>query len=278
MSVAVLAGCSSGSKKEAVYAPPRLPTSVARPDAPTTSVPAAGAPATTRSPGAQVPGSDFSDGDVASPRFDNSAGPTPAQPGTYRYDTSGVSTFGLTSVPYPAVTTLAVSAPSGSHQHWTRDLRDPDGSGPISEFALDFRPDGVYLEDLTLTNSFQGMVNAQNLRPASPQLLVPAGAGPGAHSEFDLQGGNGGLAHVTVDVTGREAVTIGGQSVDTLVVRTKIVLPAGQVSGQVEFTGWFVPSVRIWAKESFVADASAAGGLFTFHSRYDATAQALAPS
>jgi hypothetical protein len=202
----------------------------------------------------------------------------PAQPGTYRYDTSGVSTFAGTSLPYPAATTLAISAPSGTRQRWTRDLRDAGGSGPISEFALDFRADGVYLEDLTLTNSFQGMVNVQNLRPTSAPLLVPAGAAPGAHTDFDLDNGSGGVAHATVDVTGLETVTVGGQPVDTVLVRTTITLPPGQVSGQIALTGWFAPSARVWAKESFVADASAAGGLFTFHSQYEATAQALHPS
>ncbi len=260
-----------------MYAPPRLPTSVAQPDAPATSAPAPGAPTTTRARGSQG-GGNSPVGDARALETGTAGGLTPAQPGTYRYDTSGVSTFGLTSLPYPAVTTLAVSAPSGTRQRWTRDLRDAGGSGPVSEFALDFRSDGVYLEDLTLTSSFQGMVNAQNLRPTSPPLLVPTGAGPGAHSEFDLQGGDGGVARATVDVTGREAVTVGGQSIDTLIVRTTIVLPAGQISGRVELTGWFAPTARIWAKESFVADASAAGGLFSFHSQYGATAQALASS
>lgn len=276
MSLAILVGCSA-SKKQTVYAPPRLPTSVAQPDAPTTAAPAPGAPTTTRARGSQGGGDSQAVG-APGPEAGTAGGLTPARSGTYRYDTSGVSTFGLTSLPYPAVTTLAVRGASGTRQRWTRDLRDAGGSGPVSEFNLDFRPDGVFLEDLTLTNSFQGMVNAQNLRPTSPPLLVAAGAGPGAHSEFDLQGPNGGVARATVDVTGREAVTVGGQSVDTLILRTTIVLPAGQISGRVELTGWFAPSARIWAKESFVADASAAGGLFTFHSQYGATAQALTPS
>jgi hypothetical protein len=109
-------------------------------------------------------------------------------------------------------------------------------------------------------------------------LLLPAAAGHGAHAEFDLQGSDGGVARATVDVTGRETVSVGGQPVDTLVIRTTITLPPGQVSGQVALTGWFAPSARIWAKESFTADASAAGGLFRFQSQYEATVQALAPS
>jgi hypothetical protein len=277
----LLAGCSSGgSDEETVYAPPHLPTSsTTAPAVAPGSAPTPGASVTSPAPsGANSTVGANSGGTSAPGEGESPSAYEPPRQGTYRYDTSGVSTFALTSVPYPSVSTLAVSTSSGSQQRWTRDLRDAGGSGPISEFALDFRPDGIYLDDLTLTNSFQGMVNVQNLRPTSPPLLVPAAGGPGAHSEFDLQAGDGGVAHATVDVTGQEPVVVGGQSVDTLVVRTVITLPSGDVSGRVELTGWFAPSARVWAKEHFVADASAAGGLFTFHSQYDATAQSLSPS
>jgi hypothetical protein len=273
---AALGACGGGSKNEAVYPRPSLPSSVADIAVSTTVAPApGGAPATTRPKSA---GGGSGRSDASAPEAAAPEGLPPAQPGTYRYETSGVSTFALTSLPYPPVSTLTVSSPSGTRQRWTRDLRDASGSGPMSEFSLDFRSDGVYLDDLTLTNSFQGMVNVQNLRPTAPPRLVSTGAGPGARSEFDLRAGDGGIAHATVDVTGNESVAVGGQSVDTVVVRTTIVLPPGQVSGHFELTGWFAPSARVWAKEHFVADASAAGGLFTFHSQYDAVAQALTPS
>jgi hypothetical protein len=279
VSAAVLGACSGGSEKETVFAPPHLPTSVAESVAPSTSAPAvSGAPSTTRAPGGQGAPVDAGGGDSGATGGAAQSGLAPAQSGIYRYDTSGVSTFGLTSVPYPAVSTLRAATPAGTNQHWTRDLRDAGGSGPITEFGLDFRLDGVYLDDLALTNSFQGMVNVQDLRPTTPALLVPTGAAPGAHSEFDLQSGSGGSAHATVDVTAREVVNVGGQAVDSLVVHTAITLPTGPVSGHVELTGWFAPSARVWAKEHFVADASAAGGLFAFHSQYDATAQSLTPS
>lgn len=233
---------------------------------------------TTGPPSGQKAGAGPAGGDPVPTDVGAPSGLAPAQPGTYRYDTTGISTFGLTSLPYPAVSTLMVGAATGSTQRWTRDLRDAGGSGPITEFAVDFRPDGLYLDGLTLTNSFQGMVNVQELHPTTPPLIVPTGAGPGAHAEFDLQSGSGGTAHATVDVTAQEAVSVGGQPVDTLVVHTAVTLPSGQVAGHVELTGWFAPSARVWAKEHFVADASVAGGLFAFHSQYDAVAQSLTPS
>jgi hypothetical protein len=148
----------------------------------------------------------------------------------------------------------------------------------MTEFGLDFRPDGVFLEDLKLTNSFAGMVNVQDLRPGAPALLVPAAAAPGSHTEFDLKAPDGGSAHTTVDVTGAESVDAGGTSVDTLMVTTRVTLPPGDVAGTLELTGWFATGPRVWAKERFVANASVAGGLFTFHSEYGATAQSLIPS
>ncbi|HJV09398.1 MAG TPA: hypothetical protein VJ653_06940, partial [Acidimicrobiales bacterium] len=72
------------------------------------------------------------------------AGPralTPATPGTYRYDTAGATTFAGNNVPFPAVTTLVVDAPSGTRQRVTRNLRDAAGSGVATEFTLDYRPD-----------------------------------------------------------------------------------------------------------------------------------------
>ena len=54
---------------------------------------------------------------------------TPPTPGTYRYDTSGSTTFGAQTSSPPPVTPLAVDPPSGTRQHTTRDMRTPDGNG-----------------------------------------------------------------------------------------------------------------------------------------------------
>lgn len=260
-----------------MYAPPHLPTSLT--DAPSTTVPPEAGPA----PAATASGSRASAGGSASPSGESGAerGPSalaPAAAGSYSYDTAGASTFAGTTLPFPAVSTLAVDSPSGSRQHWTRDLRDASGNGPVTEYALDFRPEGIVLEGLTLTNSFSGMVNTQELRPSTAALFLPTGAGPGAHSEFDLATGDGRSAHASVEVTGSESVPVGDQAADSLVIRTTVTLPSGNVSGQVALTGWFAPSARIWVKEQFVADAVAGGGLFRFHSEYTATARGLTPA
>jgi hypothetical protein len=200
---------------------------------------------------------------------------TPAAPGTYRYDTAGATTALGSTVPFPAVTTLVVDAPSGTRQRSTRNLRDAGGTGVQSEFNLDYRPEGVFLTSLRLTVGFSGAVDSRELRPASPVLLLATGAGPGAHREADLAGTS--AAKLVIDVLREERVTIGGQAVDTLVMRATVTLAPGDVTGRQELTVNIDRGSRLWVKERSVLDASAAGGLFTAHSEYTATLQRLTP-
>ncbi|MFN2607220.1 MAG: hypothetical protein ABR511_04905, partial [Acidimicrobiales bacterium] len=114
----------------------------------------------------------------------------------------------MTNLAYPAVTTLTVDRASGTTQHWVRNLRDPSGNGPQFDLFLDFRPSGIYLSDLRLTAGFSGVTTTEDLRPASPEPLVAAGAGPGTHLAYDLAGGSG-AAHLVIDVLRTERVTVG---------------------------------------------------------------------
>lgn len=198
----------------------------------------------------------------------------PATPGTYRYDTAGATTFAGTTVAFPAVTTLVVDAPSGTRQRSTRNLRDAAGNGLQTEFTLDYRPEGVFLVSLRVTTGFSGVTDVRDLRPASPVLLLATGAGPGAHREADLTGNS--PAKLVVDVLREERLTIGGQAVDTLVMRAVVTLGPGEVTGRQELTVNVDRGSRLWVKERSVTDASAAGGLFTAHSEYTATMQRLA--
>jgi hypothetical protein len=200
---------------------------------------------------------------------------SPATPGTYRYATVGSTTVPGNVVAFPAVTTLVVDPPSGSRQRATRDLRDASGNGTAMEFVLDYRPEGVFLVSLRLTVGFSGVTVVRDLRPTSPAVLLPTGARPGGHVEADLAGTS--PAKLVVDVLGEERVTIGGRALDTLVVRTAVTLGPGDVTGRQELTLNVDRGSRLWVKERSVADASAAGGLFTLHSEYTATLQRLTP-
>jgi hypothetical protein len=199
----------------------------------------------------------------------------PATPGTYRFDTAGATTFAGNTIPFPAVTTLVVDPPSGTRQHSTRNLRDASGNGLQTEFTLDYRPEGVFLVALKVTTGFSGITDVRDLRPASPVLLLAAGAGPGAHREADLTGNS--AAKLVVDVLREERLTIGVQAVDTLVMRATVTLGPGDITGRQELTVNVDRGTRLWVKERSVTDASAAGGLFTAHSEYTATIQRLTP-
>ncbi|MGH9264397.1 MAG: hypothetical protein ACRD1D_06860 [Acidimicrobiales bacterium] len=201
---------------------------------------------------------------------------SPPAPGTYRYDTAGTTTFGGTSIPFPAATTLVLDPPSGSRQRATRDLRDPAGNGLSTEFLLDYRPEGVFLVSLRLTVGVSGISDTRELRPASPVLLLATGARPGAHLEADLAGGTT-AAQLVVDVLGEERVTVGGRAVDTLAVRAVVTLAPGDVTGRQELTVNVDRGSRLWVRERSVTAASAGGGLFTLHSEYTATLQRLTP-
>ncbi len=201
---------------------------------------------------------------------------TPAAPGTYRFDTSGTTTFSLAAAqPFPAVTTLVVDPPTGTVQHSTRDLRDAAGNGPATELTLDYRSQGVYLVALRLTVGVAGASDSEELRPPAPVLLLATGARPGAHTEADLAGTSG--AKLVVDVLREERVTVAGKGVDTLVMQAVVTLAPGDVTGRLQLTVDVDPVSRLWVKEQSVTDASAAGGVFQLHSQYAATIQRLTP-
>ena len=204
-----------------------------------------------------------------------SAALRPVAPGTYRYDTSGRSTFAGSTTAFPDVTTLRVDPPSGTRQRQVRNLRDAAGNGIASEFTFDYRPEGLFLVSLRLSVVFSGITEGRELRPAAPVLILPTGARPGAHTEADLGGVTAG--RLVVDVIGEERVTVAGRPVDTLAVRTTFTLAPGDVTGRQELTLNVDRGTRLWVKEHAVTDASAAGGLFTLRSEYTATVQRLNP-
>jgi hypothetical protein len=273
----VLAACGDGGgEPEAVRdTVPETTTSTTVAPAPSTTSTAAGRTTTTRAAGARTTTTRA----VASGATTTvAAGPralTPATPGTYRFDTSGGTTFAGSTTPFPAVTTLVVDAPSGTRQRATRNLRDAAGNGLATEFLLDYRPEGVFLVSLKVTSGFSGVTDVRELRPPTPLLLLATGAKPGAHVEADLTGNS--PAKLTVDLLREEKVTIAGQSLDTLVMKAAVVLPPGDISGRQELTVNIDRGSRLWVKERAVTDASAAGGLFTVHSEYTATIQRLTP-
>lgn len=200
----------------------------------------------------------------------------PPAPGTYRYDTSGSSTFGGSSQPFPAVTSLRVDPAQGPRQHSVRDLRDPSGNGSYSDTWLQYQPQGVLLEELKITTVVGGggFTDVRDFKPNPPALVAPTGAKPGDHVDFDVSG-SGIQAHVHVDVLRHEPVVIGGQSLDTLVARVTTTF-SGDVSGTSTADGWLSPQYRLTVKEHSVSDISSRFG--KAHSDYTAVMQRVTPS
>lgn len=287
----VLAGCGRGGGDATVsdardrsdvptFAAPATTTtavpSVVAPVTPSPTTTAAGSAApTTRPP--TSPASTGVPPPAPTSGGSNPAAPLrPAAPGTYRYDTSGVAQLGGATVPFPALTTLTVDPPAGDRQHATRDLRDPSRNGPVIESVFDYRSDGVYLTSMKLSVTFLLFAQAEELRPPAPVLLLPTGARPGLHRELDVPTPQSS-AHLVLDVVGEERLTIGGQGVDTLVVRLVATL-AGALGAKLELTVWVAPASGVWVKERFVADAASPDGSVRYHADYNATLQRLSPA
>jgi hypothetical protein len=241
-----------------------------------TTTTTAGVTTTTRRGTATTRPSTAADGAAAPAGPTGPAAVKPPAGGTYRYSTAGSTTFGVTTVPFPGVSTLVVDAAAGTRQHSTRDLRDAGGVGPVTEFTLDYRADGVYLETLRLTVSAGAFTDTRELRPPAPTLFLPTGARPGTSLAIDLPTATG-VARVTVDVLAEERVVVGGQGVDTLKVRMVATLPPGDTTGRQELTLDVDRASGLWVREQSVTEASAGSGLIQLHSQYEATLQRLTP-
>jgi hypothetical protein len=173
------------------------------------------------------------------------------------------------------VTTLTVDRPVGGLQRSTRDLRDTSGNGPVVESVFDYRPGGVYLNSLKLTTTVFLFSNAQEFRPPSPTLLLPTGVKPGYTTDIPLPT-TVNPARLMVEVLREERVTIGGQAVDTTVVRLTATL-SGQFNARMELTVWLAPSTGVWVKERSVTGATGPDGQPLYQGQYEATLQRLTP-
>jgi hypothetical protein len=152
---------------------------------------------------------------------------TPSQPGTYKYDNSGSSSPGGAA---PPVSTLVVDPPAGTRQHATRESKQANGDGSTTETTFDFQPQGVFLVELKTTTKAFGITDTTDLVANPPVMVAPTGVKPGTPPiEFDISG-SGASVHVKIEFVRAEKVTVGGQSVDTLVIHQTGTL-SGKING-----------------------------------------------
>jgi hypothetical protein len=198
----------------------------------------------------------------------------PPDPGTYRYDTSGQTTYGGGfGEQLPPDTTLRVDPAHGVRQRSVRDMRDSQGNGSVTQTDLEFRPDGVYLDRVRTTTTFGPASDVRDFRPSAPALVAKTGAGPGDHVEFTMTG-SGTTADVTIDAIRTERLTVGGTTVDTLLVRTHTAF-SGDLQGESTAETWYTIDRLLPVKEHVVTDAQTSAG--SFHSEYRAELKQLTP-
>jgi hypothetical protein len=214
-----------------------------------------------------------SGGDAQSGGDAPQAHPAVAVPaGTYGYSTDGQTTVSGNSHPMPDRTTLSAQAPRSGEQRDLRDLRDGDGNGQLIETHLLYKPEGVYLTYLKVTSTFPGgLTDVREFDIPKPQPIAPTGVGPGYTQSFSVKG-SGTRADVTLKALRREKVTIGGSSVTTLVVDTKIVF-SGSLKGEQHSTSWFWGKHVLAVKEQVHTDVT--NGPIRVQSDYEAVLEHL---
>jgi hypothetical protein len=200
------------------------------------------------------------------------AAPAPVPQGEHRYATQGQRTISGNTSELPETTTLTAGAPADGVQRQARDLRDSEGNGTLTETDLHYRPNGVFLSYVKVTSRFQGgITDVREFRLPQPQLIAPAGGGPGFSRAFTMQG-SGTTAKVTVEAHRWEDVTVGGGKARALVVETDIRF-SGALEGYQRSVSWFWPKHLIPLKEQVETDVR--NGPIRLQSNYQAQIQRL---
>lgn len=196
--------------------------------------------------------------------------PVPVPQGEYSFATDGQRTISGNTSDLPKTTTLTAGAAQDGVQRQTRDLRDSDGNGTLTETDLAYRPDGVYLSYVKVTSRFQGgLTDVREFRLARPQLVAPAGGGPGFQRAFTMQG-SGTRARVTITAHRWENVTVAGRQLRALLVETDIRF-SGALEGYQRTLAWFWPKHLLTLKEQVQTDVT--NGPIRLQSSYRAQIQ-----
>lgn len=213
-------------------------------------------------------------GDAPEPPSDPSA-PQPLTAGVYEYDTDGETKGPSGTEPMPEVTTLEAKSPDGARQRTVRDLRDEEGEGSVTTVDLLYRDTGVHIEHLKIVSSSSFGTFTFEFEFDPPELVLPTDPDVGFHTQFSVKSSDGSIeADVTIDITGRETLTIGGTSVETLKTKTVVVF-SGTFDGKSTWNDNVDPERYLVVREDRVSDTEV--GVSEFHNEYVATLQKLQP-
>ena len=265
-SVLLLAGCGGSST-------PAASTSVGTPSAAASA--AAASPASSAAPGGAAAAStsgaapvgstggattggattgDAPAGTTTTGTATNSGGTGPkyTAAGTYTYDTSGTVTAG-TPRDASGTATLTVDPPAGGRQH---SLLGTDQGRTEQDVVV--RSDGVYLVRLAITNP----AFSKEFRPTSG-ILVPEPPTTGRSWSWTARSTDGKTtATVTARITGRETLTIGGESTPTIVIQSTLKL-TGDITYSGHMQTWVDPTHRLSVKEHTKGEGTVGGVPFS---------------
>src|SRR5581483_9824199 len=198
----------------------------------------------------------------------------PPTPGTYTYTTSGSAALGLGKTVFPNASTLTVDPAVNGRQHSRRQILTVAGEGFVLDQWLEYGQTGIRVGGQMITTTFNHSTTVRDLKTPTTQLFLSPTPAPGEHHEFDLASPVVS-AHDVVDVLRTENVTIAGQNINAVVVRTVLHL-GGTASGTLQYDQWFDMSRRIVLKET--SSATVKASVVTLNSNYTATLQRLTPS
>lgn len=186
-----------------------------------------------------------SSADAQRPSAGAQPAPVPIPAGTHAYATDGRRTVSGNTQDLPETTTLEAEGAQGDFQRQTRDLRDGDGYGTVTETHLIYGPQGVYLAYVKVTSSFPGgFTDVREFRLPDPVLIAPRGSGPGFETSFTMEG-SGTRADVHIAAVRYESTRIGGTPLRSLVVDTTISF-SGALEGEQRSISWYWPK-HLWA-------------------------------
>ncbi len=220
--------------------PPPRPSPAGPPRRPGAAAPAAGA-----SRAAAPPAAARSTAPPGQPPAPAAAQPAAASrataPGSYTYDTSGTVTLGAGAPQQRSGSaTLTVDPPEGDRQSAVLE-----GEQGRTETDSVLRADGRYLARLLLTTP----AFSKEFAPAAPVLLLPTPADAGRTWSFTVKSTDGKTTATAKNrVVRSEAVTIGGEKIDTRVVETVLTL-RGDVVFDGTTTSNYAPEQRLAVKE-----------------------------
>jgi hypothetical protein len=150
-------------------------------------------------------------------------------PGRYSYLVNGTR-GGQTIKDQPA--TLTVDPPNGADQHSAQQTQQAK-----TDQVLRRQTDGTYLVHLKITFGFI----SKEFRPAQPVLFAPLPPTIGRTWSWEMTStDNATTVKGSFKIVRNEAVQVGGESVDTVVVEAELVT-SGDVNQRVKSTVWTSP-------------------------------------